>query len=157
MPQKTADRVHPETPGFVLAAVDAIRHADRIGAFPLIGKFRRVLQNQDRAGRCDKAAAGRLEMAGENIRLLDAVVREEAVGRLRVGPVLTCQRMLAPIEPPILSTNCRRRRSRRLSARLQPASSSSNHGVAVPSMHRRSSIPCQTRNHTRFNQGKRCG
>ena len=77
---------------FVIATVDAIGHADRIGAFPLIGEFRRVLQDQDGARRCNETATGGLEMTSENVRFSDAVVREEAIGRLRVRPVLTGQR-----------------------------------------------------------------
>lgn len=52
--------------------------------------------------------------------------------RLHVGPVLTRQGIIAPMEPPIRSTSCRKRRSRRLFYGLQPASSSSNHVVIAP-------------------------
>lgn len=92
MHQQTTDRVHPETPGHVLAAVDTIRHADRIGALPLIRKFRSALLNEDRSGHGNVTTACGLEMAGENVRFPSPVVREEPIGRLGVGPVLAGQR-----------------------------------------------------------------
>jgi hypothetical protein len=45
MHQKPTDRVHPETVGLVLTAVDPIRDPDLLGPLSLVGQFRRVLQN----------------------------------------------------------------------------------------------------------------
>ncbi|MCA1494925.1 hypothetical protein I6F11_29260 [Ensifer sp. NBAIM29] len=66
--------VHPEMAGFVLAAVDAIRHADRVGAFPLIDKSRRVLPDQDGARCCNETATVGLKMTGEKLRNLPVAI-----------------------------------------------------------------------------------
>ena len=81
--------------GFVLAAVHAVGDADRLGALALEGELGRVLEHQDGAvGRGEPVTRG-LEVAGQDLRLADPVVGEEAVGGLRVGPVLAHERQAA--------------------------------------------------------------
>src|SRR5918994_1506678 len=57
----------------------------------LVGELGRVLQHQDQPVGGRDAAARRAEMAGEDLGLADRLVRQEAIGGLGVGPVLTGQ------------------------------------------------------------------
>ena len=91
MHQKPAHRVHPETAGFVLAAVDPVGDADLLGPLPLVGKLRRVLEHQDRPTRRGKAALGRLKMTCQDLCLTDPLIGEEAISRLGVCPILAGQ------------------------------------------------------------------
>src|SRR5215467_8432572 len=54
----------------------------------LIGKFRRVVENQDLPTYLRSSLARCLKMARQNGVLVDALIREKAVSRLRIGPVL---------------------------------------------------------------------
>ncbi len=62
----------------------------------LPGKLRRVMENEDRAIAGGETVARCVEMAPKNIFFAHPVVGEEAVGRLRVGPVLAGQRNALP-------------------------------------------------------------
>lgn len=68
------------------------RKANQIWRLALEAEFRRVMENEDRSLRRRYAPARRLEMTAKSIRLVDPFVGEEAIGGLRVGPVLTNQR-----------------------------------------------------------------
>src|SRR3954466_14785192 len=89
-------RVHAEAAGFVFTAVHAAGDANRLGALALKGELGGVLDNQDGAVRRGEAVARGLEMAGQDLRLADPIIGEEAVGRLRVRPVLACERQARP-------------------------------------------------------------
>src|SRR3954463_661814 len=93
---KATDRVHPEAAGFVLTAVHAAGDADRLGALALERELGGVLDHQNGAVRRGEAVARGLEMAGEDLRLADPIIGEEAVSRLRVRPVLACERQARP-------------------------------------------------------------
>jgi hypothetical protein len=54
----------------------------------LIGKFRRIVENQDLPAYLRSSIASCLKMARQNGVLVDALIRKKAVSRLRVGPVL---------------------------------------------------------------------
>jgi hypothetical protein len=86
--EKAADRVHAEAAGFVATAVHPIGEADRLGPLPPEGELGRVLEDQDRAAGGGEAIPRRPEMTGEDLRFADPLIGEEAVSRLRVGPVL---------------------------------------------------------------------
>jgi hypothetical protein len=88
MHEQAAHRVQAVATGFVLAAVDAVGDPDRLGTLTLEGELGGVLEDQDRALRRGKPLARRLEVAGQDLGLADALVGEEAVGGLGVGPVL---------------------------------------------------------------------
>ena len=92
MHEKAADRVHPEAASFILTAVHAAGDADRLGALALEGEFGGVLDHQNGAVRCGEAVTCGLEMAGEDLRLADPIIGEEAVSRLRVRPILARER-----------------------------------------------------------------
>src|SRR4029450_10117721 len=98
--EKATDRVHPEAAGFVLTAVHAAGDADRLGALALERELGGVLDHQNGAVRRGEAVARGLEMAGEDLRLADPIIGEEAVSRLRVRPVLACERQASPDRAP---------------------------------------------------------
>ncbi|MGY3219756.1 hypothetical protein ACVIM5_000363 [Bradyrhizobium sp. USDA 4512] len=68
------------------------RKADQVRLLALEAEVRRVMEDEDRSLRRRYAPARRLEMTAKNIRLVDPFVGEEAIGGLRVGPILTNQR-----------------------------------------------------------------
>jgi hypothetical protein len=88
--------VHPEAAGFVLTAVHAASDADRLGALALERELGGVLDHQNGAVRRGEAVTCGLEMAGEDLRLADPIIGEEAVGCLCVRPVLACERQAGP-------------------------------------------------------------
>ena len=92
MHPQPADRVHALATALVLAAAHLRREAHCLGTPALPGKLCRVMKNEDRAVAGDEPTPRRVEMAPKNIFFAHPVVGEEAVGRLRVGPVLTGQR-----------------------------------------------------------------
>ena len=96
MHEKGAHRVHPEAAGFVLTAVHAAGDADRLGALALERELGGFLDYQDGAVRCGEAVARGLKMAGQDLRLADPIIGEEAVGCLRVRPVLARERQACP-------------------------------------------------------------
>ena len=79
-------------PLFVLAAVHAAGDADRLGALALERELGGVLDDQNGAVRCGKAVVRGLEVAGQDLRLADPLIGEEAVSRLRVRPILARER-----------------------------------------------------------------
>ena len=58
----------------------------------LIAELGRVMQHKNRTVGGDRAITRRLEVAGQNVRFADPVVREEAIGGLGIGPILADQR-----------------------------------------------------------------
>lgn len=87
MHQHSADRVMAPTAVLVPAAIDALGQANRASVRTLLGEFRRVL-NEDRASTIIVTRARGSEVTAEDIGFLHALVGEEAVGRIRVRPVL---------------------------------------------------------------------
>src|SRR4051795_1523498 len=89
--QQGADGVHLEPSVGAPPARGRRDRADPLGSRTPVGELGRVLQDQDRPVGGRDAAAGRAEMAGEDLGLADRLVREEAVGGLGIGPILTGQ------------------------------------------------------------------
>src|SRR4051812_22244094 len=87
---------NPSRDAYVLTAVHAAGDADRLGALALERELGGVLDHQNGAVRRGEAVARGLEMAGEDLRLADPIIGEEAVSRLRVRPVLACERQASP-------------------------------------------------------------
>ena len=143
--------------GFVLAAVDAIGDADRLGALALEGELGRVLEDQDRALGRGEALARRLEVAGEDLRLADPIIGEEAVGGLRVGPVLAhegqaaADRAVHPLDQ-LAQALAQARIGEGASGELAlpPRSCRRVHGAP-----HRQVIRCQTRNHAQSQRRNR--
>ena len=146
MHQQPAHRVHALTAGFVLAAAHLCGEAHRFGAFALPGKLRRVMKNEDRAVAGGEPAPRCVEMAPKNLFFAHPVVGEEAVGRLRVRPVLAGQRNALP-EPGIHT------RDQLAKAAVQPtvAEAAARKFLVKPSIlhdpHLSPSIRCWTSNH----------
>src|SRR5712692_6850788 len=151
MHQKPAHRVHPETAGFVLAAVDPVGDADLLGPLQLVRKLRRVLEHQDRPLRRGKAAPGRLKITCQDLRLTDPLIGEEAIGRLGVCPILAGQRNARPhgavhslqqLAQSLVQTHVGKSAASKLA--IKPCVGHSVH------RHRSPAIRCQRRNHGRF-------
>jgi hypothetical protein len=66
--------------------------ADGLGLGPTVAEPGRVLDDENGAAGGREAACGRLEVAGQDRVLAEPLAREEAVGGLRVRPVLAGQR-----------------------------------------------------------------
>src|SRR5215475_698901 len=81
-----------QAPVFGPSADDAIRGANRRMIFPLIGELGRVMEHKDLPIAGAHSITRRLKMPSQNVRLADAVIGEEAIGRLCVGPILANQR-----------------------------------------------------------------
>ena len=96
MHQQATDRVHALATALVLAAAHLRGEAHRFGTLALVGKLRRVVKNEDRAVAGGETASRRVEMASKNVFFAHTLVGEEAVGRLRAGPVLAGQRNALP-------------------------------------------------------------
>ena len=117
-------------------------------------ELRRVMKNKDRAIAGGEPAPSRVEMAPKNIFFAHPVVGEEAVGCLRVGPVLASQRD-ALSEPGFHFLH------QLAKAAVQPTVAKPAAGklLVKPSIlhdpHLSPSIRCQTRNHGRFQQRKK--
>src|SRR6266702_7642167 len=89
--QNAATGVEPCTP--FVACRYLLQDSDRCGIFVPIRQLRRVVKNQKgKATASGKSLARAGKMTGENIGFADPFVAKEAVGRLGVGPVLTCPR-----------------------------------------------------------------
>ena len=87
--------------GLSIAAVTGLHSAcktDQLRLFSLIGKFRGVLQNQDRTLGFCKALARRLKMPGEDISLVHALVGEKSIRGFSIRPVLTGHRNTLPVD-----------------------------------------------------------
>ena len=74
-----------------------------------------------------RAVARRLEVTGQDVRLADPVVGQKSIGCRGVGQSWQTNEMLWPIALLTGATSLRSRLFRRASAKLQPASSRSNH------------------------------
>ena len=70
--------------------------ADRLGALALERGTRWFPGLPGRAVRCGEAVARGLKMAGQDLRLADPIIGEEAVGCLCVRPVLARERQAGP-------------------------------------------------------------
>jgi len=66
--------------------------ADKFGASALIGKFRRVLQQQYRATGRFEACTRRVEVPAQNIAFVHPLIGKEPIGRFGVGPILARKR-----------------------------------------------------------------
>ena len=87
MHQDPAKRVMAVAAFLVLAAVDVLRDADKFRTSALIGKFRRVLQQQYSATGRFKACARRVEVPVSKYRLrAPAFTGEEPIGRFKCWP-----------------------------------------------------------------------
>jgi hypothetical protein len=62
------------------------------GASALIGKLRRVLQQQYRATGRFKACTRRVEVPAQNIAFVHPLIGKESIGRFGVGPILARER-----------------------------------------------------------------
>ena len=89
--QDAANRVRSHAPGLVPSAVDALGYPDRVRALSLVGELGRVVEHKDGTTGGDRAVTRRLKVTGQDVRLADSVVREKAIGRLGVGPILADQ------------------------------------------------------------------
>jgi hypothetical protein len=58
----------------------------------LVTKNRCVVKHKYKAVSRHCAVAGRLKMTGKNVRLTDPFIREKAIGRLGIGPILAHER-----------------------------------------------------------------
>jgi hypothetical protein len=139
-------------PLFVLAAVHAAGDADRLGALALERELGGVLDDQNGAVRCGKAVVRGLEVAGQDLRLADSIMAEEAVGRLCVSPVLARERQACP-------DRARHALDEFAQALAQTLvhEDASGELILPPRVDRRvheaphrQAIRCQTRNHARF-------
>ena len=74
MHQDPANCVRADTASFVPAAVDVVGHANEIRSFTLKREFGRVVENKDEARATGKPITGCLEMARQNVFLVDPVV-----------------------------------------------------------------------------------
>ncbi|MEY9278896.1 hypothetical protein ABIA03_000088 [Bradyrhizobium yuanmingense] len=92
MHQHSADRVMAPTAILVPAAVDALGQADSARVRALVGEFRGVLNEENWACTIIVTRACGGEVAAKDVGFLHALVGEEAVGRLRVRPVLARER-----------------------------------------------------------------
>src|SRR5689334_24133080 len=75
----------------VAAAMHATGEANGARLLSVKGEFGRVVQNQDRPCRRADTLTRGVEMPAQNIVFAHAFVGEEAVGGLRVCPILTGQ------------------------------------------------------------------
>lgn len=88
MHEQAAHGVMAQPAALVAAAIDALSHPDQAGCLPLVGEFSRVLDQQNWAvARC-KTRPRRREVSLENFSFLDATIREKAISRLRIRPIL---------------------------------------------------------------------
>src|SRR5579863_7670431 len=76
----------------VAPAIDALGHADRACVRALVGEFRRVLNEENWAFTVIVTGARGSEVTAEDVAFLHALVGEEAVGRLRIRPILSRER-----------------------------------------------------------------
>jgi hypothetical protein len=80
------------TTSLVATAIDALGHADGVSVGALVGELRGVLKDKDRALRSSVPRARRREVAADDVVLLDALVSQKPISRLRARPVLTSKR-----------------------------------------------------------------
>ena len=82
-----------------LAAVGAGREADRRRALSFEREFGRVLEDQHRTVMRDEPITRRLEVAGQDLGLADAIVGQEPIGALGRRPVLAGHRQALADRP----------------------------------------------------------
>ena len=92
MHEDTANGVMAKSAPLVETAVDALCEADQMWRGTLIGKLRGVLNEKYGPFRSIIARACGREVPAENIAFINAVIGEKPIGRLRVRPVLACER-----------------------------------------------------------------
>src|SRR5207253_9012128 len=97
-----ADRMRSQAPRLVASTIYTFGDADRLRALPRIGKLGRIMEHKHRAVSGGGAITSRLKMAGQNVRLADALIGEKAVGLLGGSPILTDQRNALPHGAPEL-------------------------------------------------------
>ena len=126
-------------------------YADRFGLLSLIAELRGVVQHEDRAIGHRHPIARRLKMTGQDVRLADPIVGEQAIGRLGIGPILADQRNALPhgapdlrqqFAQPLVQTIIGKTTAGKLT--INPRLNCSVH------WYRSFAIRCQTRNHDRF-------
>ena len=91
--------------------------------FPTVRQRRNVGQHEYRAAHPAEALAGGTKVAGHNLRFGDAVVGEEAVGRLCVRPILTGPGQVSTVPSGKLSEQFAETFARRSSAKAPHSSS----------------------------------
>jgi len=91
MQQNPACGVVAQFPVSILAHDCFAGHPYRIDVLALEGKFRRVVQHEDRAVRRRNAITRCLEVTSQNFRFADATVVEKPIRAFRISPVLTRQ------------------------------------------------------------------
>jgi hypothetical protein len=91
MHQQAATGVMPQTAVAILAGHASLEHADGPDVLALETKFGGVVQNQHRLRLGQASSPSGLEMAGQQGGFADALVGEEPVSGLGVGPVLANQ------------------------------------------------------------------
>src|ERR1700680_1090252 len=102
MHQDAADRMRSQPPRLVASTIYTFGDADRLRVLPRIGKLGRIMEHKHQAVSGGCAITSRLKMAGQNVRLADALIGEKAIGRLGVSPILTDQRNALPHGAPEL-------------------------------------------------------
>src|ERR1700712_2406167 len=86
--QDPANCVHWASPVFVFATRHLVRRTDQLRALSFVREFRRILQYQYGAFRCNKPAPCRFEVAAQDILFADPGIREKPISCFRVAPVL---------------------------------------------------------------------
>jgi hypothetical protein len=76
--------------------IDALRDANELWPFALVGKLSRVMEHENKTIRGRYAPARRLEMARQNVRFVDPVIGEKPIRRLGVCPILANKRNALP-------------------------------------------------------------
>lgn len=92
MHQDAANRVRSEATRLIPSTVYTLGDADRFRLFALIAKLGCVVQHKNETAGGGGTITCRLEMAGQNVRFADPVIREEAVGCLGIRPILADER-----------------------------------------------------------------
>src|SRR5580700_11603885 len=92
MHQDAADRMRSQATRLVASTIYAFGDADRLRLLPPIRKLCCIMEHKHKpvSGGC--AITGGLKVASQNGCLADALVREKAVGRFGVSPILADQR-----------------------------------------------------------------
>src|SRR5271169_394878 len=92
MHKNAADCVMARRAFLVPPASHLMRDADRPRLLSLKREFRRVVQHENEAVACRKAIMGRLKVTRQYVFFAHTFIREKAVSRLGVRPILTSQR-----------------------------------------------------------------
>ena len=73
-----------------------MKNADRCRIIAVVVELGRVMQHQNRRVIAGQPFLSRLKVPLQNLCFIDLLIRKEAIGSLRVGPVLTCPRNARP-------------------------------------------------------------